>query len=78
MTRVFFGDEIGFDQNANIGGVELFVDHGTVADEPAEPKISFDQWRQCGERPCRVNRVNGEAVHLDITFRQGPRPQGGR
>jgi hypothetical protein len=46
MTRIFFRDEIGLDHDADIGGVELLVDDGAIADEPAEPQISLDQRRQ--------------------------------
>ena len=46
MPVVFVGDEIGPDHDANVGGVELMIDHGAVADEAAEAEIALDQRRQ--------------------------------
>ena len=71
-------DEVGLEHDADIGRVELLVDHRAVPDKSADPQVTLDQRRQPGQRPRRVDRVDVEPPHIDITLRQGAGAQGRR
>src|ERR1700739_4695169 len=36
MTRIFFGDQIGFNDDADVGRVEVAIDHRSLADKAAK------------------------------------------
>ena len=75
MARVFLGDEIGFDDDADVGGIELLVDHRPVPDKAADAQIAFDQRRQRREHAVRVDLRGVAPAHLDKALGQRPRPQ---
>ena len=61
--------------DAHVGGVELLVDHGAVADKPADPQVALDQRRQRREHAVRVEPAGVEPAHVDEPLGQRPRPQ---
>ena len=56
----------------DVGGAELVVDDGAVADIGAEPEIALDQRRQRFQRGPRVDRVGRQHVHVDAQMLMRP------
>ncbi len=52
---------LGAQHDADVGGVELVVDHGAVADLGAEPEIALEQRRQRGPGGARLDLVRPAA-----------------
>src|SRR6516162_292275 len=75
VTRVLLRDEISFDHYTDVYGVELLIDDGTVADEPAETQISLDQGRERHECPGRIDRAAVEPAHVHVALGERPWPQ---
>ncbi len=74
---VLIGNQVALDHDGDIRGVELPIDHGSVADKTAQPQITLHQRRQLSERTFPVQPVRADAPHVDITALDRSRTQGG-
>ncbi len=69
MGEVFVGNAIGDDDDTDIGGVELMVDHRAVADETTDTEITLHQRRKRGNGRAGINLRDGR-FGIDLVHRQ--------
>ena len=62
MPLITAGHQVGLDDDADVGGVELVIDHRPVADKTADADIAFDQRRQAVAAAARVEFNSSKAV----------------
>src|SRR3546814_1682134 len=43
VAQVALGDQVGLHHHTNVGGAELVVHHGAVADEAAKPQVRSEE-----------------------------------
>src|SRR5580692_623738 len=75
VAGVLLGYEIGLDDDADVGGVELLVDDGAITDKAAQSQVSLDQRRQGPHCPSRIYGAGSESAHLNVAIGESPRTQ---
>jgi hypothetical protein len=75
VAGVLLGHEIGFDDDADVSGVELFVDYRAITHKAAQSQVSFDQRRQGWHCPSRIDGARSKPAHLDVAIGESARPQ---
>src|SRR5260370_39719424 len=75
VAGILLSPEIGFDDDADVNGVELLIDDGAIANKAAESQVAFDQRRQGRHCPSRIDGARSEPAHLDIAIGESARPE---
>src|SRR5581483_5376635 len=65
MGKVAGPDRLDGEDDEHVGGAELAVDNGAIADEGAEPEIALDQRGESLESSTRVDPLARHHVHVD-------------
>ena len=67
MAQIAVGDLAGAQDDGDIGGVELGVDHRAVTDPAAKAKVAFDERRQAEEGLAGIEGISRLAAQFDET-----------
>jgi hypothetical protein len=74
MVEIARIDLLDGQDNEHVDGAELPVDDGAIADEGAQPKIPFDQWRQGLEGCLDVHLFFRKPIHRHVEAVVGAHP----
>ena len=66
MSAVFGSDKIRLHHDANIGGIELVINHRAFPNKPTQAEITLDERGQLRQGPTGVLAVLGRKIHAHV------------